>query len=315
MGRPARDSPARASPPVSLMRKGGLGRATPGLRSGQGLCPGAGGCSRAQQDPLQPLHRPAGPAEASTREVRGPAPPHSELGLGCHGLASCGKVCSAAAAKDGAERRLSTRCPAPVGLSGAECGLGSVGRRENESPPATHCRLVLWGRGSEWGQPRGFAGGGARSSALIASTAACTGAPLRTRPPQPAAPAAGRGRPEAPEQGARGPTSASGWAAGPSPPRGSQLAQLLCGAAVCRFLPSPVRAEAASRPAAGDALRSCLEQRPFQDRSRGAPVRATRFPRAPLTPLLCGDPLPSAPTSGPAETPPPPRGPLGGFQL
>lgn len=32
MGRPARDSPARASPPVSLMRKGGLGRAIPGLR-------------------------------------------------------------------------------------------------------------------------------------------------------------------------------------------------------------------------------------------------------------------------------------------
>lgn len=125
--------------------------------------------------------------------------------------------------------------------------------------------------------------------ALIPSTAA-----LHTRPPQPAAPAAGRGCSEAPKAGGPGaPRLRQAGLPAPLRPCCSQL----CGAAVCHFLPLPVRAPAASCPAAEDTIRSCLEQQVFSGSksyaSRSGPPRFSLCP--PLPPLLCGDPLPSTP--------------------
>lgn len=74
---------------------------------------------------------------------------------------------------------------------------------------------VAWssgGVGVSGGQPREFAGRGARTS--------CSDPQHRRpahAPPQPAAPAAGRRCSEASKQGARGPHVCHSWAAGPSP--------------------------------------------------------------------------------------------------
>ena len=108
--------------------------------------------------------------------------------------------------------------------------------------------------------------------ALVPSTAA-----LRTRPPQPAAPAAGRGCSEAPKAGGPGaPHLRQAGLPAPLRPCCSQL----CGAAVCHFLPLPVRAPAASLLAAEDTIRSCLEQQVFSGSKqlcqpvRDSPARA-----------------------------------------
>lgn len=146
--------------------------------------------------------------------------------------------------------------------------------------------------------------------ALVPSTAA-----LRTRPPQPVAPAAGRGCSEAPKAGGPGaPHLRQAGLPAPLRPCCSQL----CGAAVCHFLPSPVRAPAASLLAAEDTIRSCLEQQVFSgSKQLCQPVRATPLLPVPsLTALTVrGTRSPALLTSGPAEMSPPPRGPLGGFSI
>ena len=176
-----------------------------------------------------------------------------------------------------------------LGLSAA-WGLWEGGRMSHLRP-----LTVAWssgGVGVSGGQPREFAGRGARTS--------CSDPQHRRpahAPPQPAAPAAGRRCSEASKQGARGPTSATAGLPAPLRPCWSQLTLLLCGAVVCYFLPSPVRAPEASRPAAEDAPRSCREQQVFSgSKPLCQPVSATPLlPMPSLTALAVRGPAPQHP--------------------
>lgn len=119
-----------------------------------------------------------------------------------------------------------TRCPAPsTPLPGAECCLGFVGRRRNESPPATHCHLVLWGCGSG-GQLQRFAHGCSNDFLLYPSAPAV----LCTRPPtQQWSQLAGKVCSEGPQSRRPWePAFAAGWTAGPALFSLSNLL-LLCG--------------------------------------------------------------------------------------
>lgn len=155
---------------------------------------------------------------------------------------------------------------------------GVCGKEENESLRHSLSLGPLGGVGvKRWGTAARVCRQRCRTSCSDPSTAA-----LCTRPHSQRPQLRGGGVLRPQSRGPGGPTSVTGWAAGPSPALllSARAAPLWgCG---CHFLPSPVRAPAASRPAAEDALRSCRKQQVFSGSkpvpSRSGPPRFSPCP-------------------------------------